>query len=396
MSIFFYRRPCQLFSHSSPPSPPSPSSPQFCNNNAQSKAKNKSILDFQGILFLRKKECRSNKTHFSTQVNNFGGGSSSSSSSSNNNNNNNSNSNNINDSSVKKDDLDDFVDEDIDQLLNPVLDQVSEIEKIRMQEQQRQQRRKKEAIDHEGIKEATKKDIDSSAANESLENFWTNLQKIETESKKSEYKYHPNIIRSKSFFRYGPVPLPNPMELPPFTSEQKHGANLFFTASDCELQYSADSADQFPQNLAKRVDLAHHNAASTSIASQSSPSSSYNVPEVAFCGRSNVGKSSLLNAILNRKKVSKVSSTPVSFMSLFRAFGEDSLIEIGHNVQKKKRDTRSDSISSRSLPVHRTRPRTRPSRLPRRPAPALRSSQRPRACTLSTCPATGSPRRARR
>jgi GTP-binding protein len=33
-------------------------------------------------------------------------------------------------------------------------------------------------------------------------------------------------------------------------------------------------------------------------------------PEVAFVGRSNVGKSSIINAITNRKKLVKVSSTP--------------------------------------------------------------------------------------
>ncbi|MBS5451799.1 MAG: ribosome biogenesis GTP-binding protein YihA/YsxC [Coriobacteriia bacterium] len=34
------------------------------------------------------------------------------------------------------------------------------------------------------------------------------------------------------------------------------------------------------------------------------------VPEVAFAGRSNVGKSSLLNKLLNRKSLAKVSQTP--------------------------------------------------------------------------------------
>jgi len=33
-------------------------------------------------------------------------------------------------------------------------------------------------------------------------------------------------------------------------------------------------------------------------------------PEVAFAGRSNVGKSSLINILLNRKKLAKTSSTP--------------------------------------------------------------------------------------
>lgn len=34
------------------------------------------------------------------------------------------------------------------------------------------------------------------------------------------------------------------------------------------------------------------------------------LPEIAFSGKSNVGKSSLLNSLLKRKKIAKVSSTP--------------------------------------------------------------------------------------
>jgi len=34
------------------------------------------------------------------------------------------------------------------------------------------------------------------------------------------------------------------------------------------------------------------------------------LPEVLFCGRSNVGKSSLINTLLNRKNLAKTSSTP--------------------------------------------------------------------------------------
>lgn len=34
------------------------------------------------------------------------------------------------------------------------------------------------------------------------------------------------------------------------------------------------------------------------------------LPEIAFAGRSNVGKSSLINGLMNRKKLAKISSTP--------------------------------------------------------------------------------------
>ncbi|MBU0733154.1 MAG: ribosome biogenesis GTP-binding protein YihA/YsxC [Proteobacteria bacterium] len=46
-------------------------------------------------------------------------------------------------------------------------------------------------------------------------------------------------------------------------------------------------------------------------------------PEVAFAGRSNVGKSSLINALVNRKKLARTSSTPGRTQSInFFSFGE--------------------------------------------------------------------------
>ena len=44
------------------------------------------------------------------------------------------------------------------------------------------------------------------------------------------------------------------------------------------------------------------------------------LPEIAFLGRSNVGKSSLLNRLLNRKSAARVSSTPgrTQRINLFR------------------------------------------------------------------------------
>ena len=49
------------------------------------------------------------------------------------------------------------------------------------------------------------------------------------------------------------------------------------------------------------------------------------LPEIAFVGRSNVGKSSLINSMLNRKKLVKTSSTPgktqmINFFDINRTF----------------------------------------------------------------------------
>jgi len=49
-------------------------------------------------------------------------------------------------------------------------------------------------------------------------------------------------------------------------------------------------------------------------------------PEIAFAGKSNVGKSSLINTLVNRKKLARTSSTPGRTQSInFFRFGKNAL-----------------------------------------------------------------------
>ncbi|HZJ78193.1 MAG TPA: ribosome biogenesis GTP-binding protein YihA/YsxC [Clostridia bacterium] len=62
------------------------------------------------------------------------------------------------------------------------------------------------------------------------------------------------------------------------------------------------------------------------LSSQLLPST---VPEVAFAGRSNVGKSSLLNKILNRKSLARVSSVPGKTITInFYTAGDTRLVDL--------------------------------------------------------------------
>ncbi len=54
------------------------------------------------------------------------------------------------------------------------------------------------------------------------------------------------------------------------------------------------------------------------------------LPEVAFAGRSNVGKSSLVNVLVNRKSLVRTSSTPgrTQLLNFFEINGEFSLVDL--------------------------------------------------------------------
>lgn len=54
------------------------------------------------------------------------------------------------------------------------------------------------------------------------------------------------------------------------------------------------------------------------------------IPEVAFCGRSNVGKSSMMNLLLGRKKLVKTSKTPgkTRRINFFDADGQIRLVDL--------------------------------------------------------------------
>ncbi len=74
------------------------------------------------------------------------------------------------------------------------------------------------------------------------------------------------------------------------------------------------------------------------------------LPQVAFLGRSNVGKSSLMNALMGRKNLVKVSSTPgktreINFFSVNKEFYLVDLPGVGYaKVSNTLRDQMSDFI----------------------------------------------------
>jgi GTP-binding protein len=66
--------------------------------------------------------------------------------------------------------------------------------------------------------------------------------------------------------------------------------------------------------------------------------------EIAFFGRSNVGKSSIINAISNRKQIAKVSKTPgrTQTINLFRTIGDATVVDLpGYGFAKVPESIRS-------------------------------------------------------
>lgn len=70
-----------------------------------------------------------------------------------------------------------------------------------------------------------------------------------------------------------------------------------------------------------------------------------NFPEVAIAGKSNVGKSSLINTLVNRKNLAKTSSTPgrTQMINFFRVNGEISLVDLpGYGYARAPLDVRKN------------------------------------------------------
>jgi GTP-binding protein len=69
------------------------------------------------------------------------------------------------------------------------------------------------------------------------------------------------------------------------------------------------------------------------------------MPEIAFVGRSNVGKSSLMNTLVNRKKLAKTSNTPgrTQLINFFDINGAISFVDLpGYGFAKVSQSVKKD------------------------------------------------------
>ena len=74
---------------------------------------------------------------------------------------------------------------------------------------------------------------------------------------------------------------------------------------------------------------------------------STHAPEYAFIGRSNVGKSSLINMLTNNKKLAKTSSTPGKTLLINQqrmVSGRPSRIRLCQNKQKRTRKVAANHL----------------------------------------------------
>lgn len=102
-----------------------------------------------------------------------------------------------------------------------------------------------------------------------------------------------------------------------FTGEEIEAARKIF-AGNCDFMRGITTLDQLPGD---------------------------DMPEVAFAGRSNVGKSSLLNALTNRKDLARTSNTPgrTQQLNFFDLGGRMTLVDMpGYGYAKVSKSLRSE------------------------------------------------------
>ena len=100
-----------------------------------------------------------------------------------------------------------------------------------------------------------------------------------------------------------------------------------------------------------------HSAEFVLGASSTSQFPNTKLPEIAFAGRSNVGKSTLINSLLNRKKLVKTSSTPgkTQLINFFRINEKFYFVDlpgygfarVPKNIQKQWQDLIEDYLRER-------------------------------------------------